>query len=169
MGTDIIDKVGDGFEKIIKKAELPLFAAGFVFGSTEDIASTGAYNGADMAANLEMRLSDSIAHVTGMKVSINGQKSSASFKFNPTGFLNKGLVAAAGAAIYKEMGLPYAKEIAEVVIPFGSGYSIGGFFDPLERGTQGSRTVSGYNSGAMAGTNYVNTVVAHNRAAVAGA
>jgi len=132
-------------------AQPALFALGFVYGATESLAAGNHYQ--NLAPNsyttqLHWRITDTIAEVTGQRVNVGGVMSGQSFKFNPTGFLNKGLVAAVAAWVYKEMKLPYAKEMYKAVFPFGAGYSIGGFFDPAGATAPG---VGGASSGLIGG------------------
>lgn len=121
-----MDNVGSAINGAVKAAEPALFAVGFVMGATEDLS----YSGTQPATFIQ-RVSDAIARATGVKLNLGGGSSASTqnFKLNWTGWLNKGLGAAAAAWIYKEAKLPYAADIYRLVFPLGVGYSIGGVFD----------------------------------------
>ena len=124
-----LDGIGDALSKGLDFAQPFLFGAGVLAGATEALAANNRYAQFGSGA-LPYRISDAIAQITGVQVAINGYKSGQTFKFNPTGFLNKGLAAAVAAWLYREAKLPYSKEIYKGVFPFAAGYSLGGLFDP---------------------------------------
>lgn len=127
-----LDGIGDAMEKGLNMAEPFLFGLGFVWG-----ASSGrTYSSQNQ---LQARITQTLSNlgIGGITVA-QGFTSTSSFKFNPTGFLNKGLAAAVAAWVYKEAKLPYSREIYKAVFPFGTGYSLGGFFDPPGPGMVGS-------------------------------
>ena|SRR5579864_2212382 len=119
-----LDGIGGAFNKALNYVEAPLFALGFAYGATADLSYSGTFTSA-----IEARVSDTIARVTGMQVQIGASKSSQNFKFNATGFLNKGIWGMVGSWMYKEAGLPYAREIYKLVFPASAGFTIGGLFD----------------------------------------
>ncbi len=134
--ASVTDGIGEAVKKATDVAQPFLMGAGFVWGATEDLAQAGNYQGANVGVNFAARTQDAIARATGIQLNLAGiGKSPYTFKLNTTGWLNKGLAAAVGAWVYKQAKLPYAREIYDVVYPFGVGYAIGGVFDdpPVQR------------------------------------
>jgi hypothetical protein len=124
-----MDGIQDAFSKGLDVAQPFLFGLGFVFGATEANAKSNA--SMNYSSNLAWRIKDTLSNlgIGGVTVA-PGYTSVSSFKFRPTGFVNKGLAAAVAVWIYKEAKLPYHKEIYKAVFPFAVGYSLGGLIDP---------------------------------------
>ena len=143
------------------KLEFPLAAVGFAMGATE--ANPGA-NFYQRSANFLSALGIGGVTIPGPNgtsyTSVPGQ-----LKFNPTGFLNKGLAAAVILGVGKDLigtagtAGKIMKVAYDVGEPIAVGYALGGFLDPppgpLAGATYGAgnasqaTTAAAFNSGSM--------------------
>lgn len=125
--------------------QVPLYALGFVWGTTEANAKAGAYNGKDMTTQLLQRTTDTLTNLGlgGITIAQGFTSASGGMKIQPLGWINKGLAAAIGATVYKDLNLPLATTIHALVFPFGVGYSIGGIFDPITPNSAAQHSPSG--------------------------
>ena len=108
-------------EKIGKTAGFPL---GVIYGATAQ------YPVQLSTADFEQRLVDTIAEITGMKLTLGGHTAAYPQTFKLTGWLNKGLWGYLAVWAYDELGLPFSKAIKNTLGNFLIGYAVGGIFDP---------------------------------------
>lgn len=129
--TGIVEKIG-------KTAGFPL---GVIYGATAQ------YPVQLTTGDFEQRIVDTIAEISGVKLSLGGHSASYGQTFKLTGWLNKGLWGYLAVWAYDELGLPFSKAIKNTLGNFLIGYAVGGIFDPPvpQPGT-------GYFTGGQSGT-----------------